>query len=119
MGKILNAKQMRQVDAETLEKFKISSHDLMEQASLAFVGKFFDLIPDHEETILVLCGTGNNGGDGLAIARILQSSGYSNVSVLILGVDRDGSSDFQLNLKLLENTPIRIINWSGEGLPVV
>jgi NAD(P)H-hydrate epimerase len=119
MRKILNAKQMRQVDTDTLERFEISSHDLMEQASLAFVGKFFDLIPDHEETILVVCGTGNNGGDGLAIARILQRSGYSNVSVLIFRVDKNESPDFSLNLRLLENTPVRIVNWRGDDLPII
>src|SRR5690606_21766278 len=108
MRKILTAKQMLQVDAETLKSFSISSHTLMEQASMAFVQRFCDLIPDAHASILVLCGTGNNGGDGLAIARLLQSSGYSDISVLIFRSNGKESSDFAVNLDLLKKAPISI-----------
>lgn len=119
MRKVLTAKQMFQVDAETLKNFSISSYALMEQASVAFVGKFCDLVPNSDTSILVLCGTGNNGGDGLAIARLLQSSGYSNISVLIFRSESKESSDFVINLKLLKKTPIRIIDWTAESLPLI
>lgn len=119
MRKILTAMQMLQVDAETLKSFSISSHALMEQASMAFVQKFCDLIPDTDASILVLCGTGNNGGDGLAIARLLQSSGYSDISVLIFRSNGKESSDFAVNLDLLKKAPISILDWTAESLPLI
>jgi NAD(P)H-hydrate repair Nnr-like enzyme with NAD(P)H-hydrate epimerase domain len=45
----------------------------MERASKAFVGWFINHFPDKKQTISVYCGTGNNGGDGLAIARLLNA----------------------------------------------
>lgn len=119
MQKILNSEQMHQLDAVTLKKLGISSHVLMERASYAFVGIFCDLIPNKDEPLLVLCGTGNNGGDGLAIARILQYSGYSRISVLIVRFGRRESPDFSINLRLLEKMPIHVTNWKGGELPVI
>src|SRR5690606_38732115 len=119
MRKILTAMQMLQVDAETLKSFSISSHALMEQASMAFVQKFFDLIPDTDASILVLCGTGNNGGDGLAIARLLQSSGYTDISVLVFRSDGKETTDFAVNLDLLKKAPISILDWTAESLPLI
>lgn len=119
MRKILTAKQMLQVDAETLKSFSISSHALMEQASMAFVQKFFDLIPDTDASILVLCGTGNNGGDGLAIARLLQSSGYTDISVLVFRSDGKETTDFAVNLDLLKKAPISIVDWTAGSLPLI
>lgn len=119
MLKILNSEQMHRADATTLKKSGISSHSLMEQASLAFVSIFRGIMSNKDEPILILCGTGNNGGDGLAIARILQHSGYSHVSVLIFRSDRQESVDFLTNLQLLEKTPIPITNWKGGELPLI
>ncbi len=119
MLKILNSEQMHRVDTVTLKRSEISSHFLMEQASLAFVSIFSDLIPTQDKPILVLCGTGNNGGDGLAIARILQISGYSHVSVLIYRSGREESGDFLINLQLIEKTPVPITYWRGGGLPII
>lgn len=117
MLKVLNSEQMHRVDAATLKSLGISSHSLMERASLAFVNIFCGLVTDKDEPILILCGTGNNGGDGLAIARILQQSGYSHVSVLIFKSGKQESPDFSTNLRLLERTPIPITYWEGGGLP--
>lgn len=119
MLKILNSEQMHRADAATLKVSGISSHSLMEQASLAFVNFFCELISNKDEPVLILCGTGNNGGDGLAIARILQYSGYSHVSVLIYRSGRQESSDFSTNLQLLEKTQIPITNWKGGELPII
>jgi NAD(P)H-hydrate repair Nnr-like enzyme with NAD(P)H-hydrate epimerase domain len=68
---LLVSKQIREADAYTIAHEPISSIDLMERASKAFVGWFINHFQDKKQTIAVYCGTGNNGGDGLAIARIL------------------------------------------------
>jgi NAD(P)H-hydrate epimerase len=118
MQKILSAAQVHQVDAATLKKFRISSHTLMEQAAMAFVTELYNLMP-RNESILILCGTGNNGGDGLAVARILQGLGNSNVSVLIFKSQNKESPDFLINLQLLEKTPVHIAYWKTDELPII
>ena len=63
-------------DKFTIKNEPISSYDLMERASIALSSWISDKI-DISETILILVGNGNNGGDGLAIARLLHNSGYN------------------------------------------
>lgn len=80
--KILSAKQLREVDNATIENEPISSIELMERASLACS----DWIIQNYNTsthFAIFCGSGNNGGDGLAIARILKQKHYT-VTVYIL-----------------------------------
>ena len=91
--KILSAAQIREADRYTIEHEPISSLDLMERVSQAFVKKFIEIIPEQPLSIAVFSGTGNNGGDGMAIARILIES-KRDVRVFILGNPKKGSSDF-------------------------
>lgn len=93
--KILNSEQIRAADAFVIENEPVSSIDLMERASTAFVTSFCEYY--HELTpVLVCCGTGNNGGDGLAIGRILHEIGYE-VHALVIGNEDQASMDFKLN----------------------
>ena len=68
MQYILNCRQMKEADLYTIEKIGIMSVVLMERAALAVAD---EIIREEREPgrILVICGTGNNGGDGLAVAR--------------------------------------------------
>jgi hydroxyethylthiazole kinase-like uncharacterized protein yjeF len=97
--KILNVSQIRELDAFTIENEPISSLNLMERASQAFVGWFTNQF-DAEKPVSVFCGKGNNGGDGLAISRILHGQGYS-VQLFIIEYTADASADFRQNLELL------------------
>ena len=93
--KILNSSQIREADAYTIANEPISSTDLMERAA----GKCFDWICERIEKtrkIVVVCGLGNNGGDGLVIARLLQKSGYQ-VEVCIVRYSKKCSADFKKN----------------------
>lgn len=94
--KILTAPQIREADAYTIQHEPIASIDLMERASQAFCqwfeGKFEKHLP-----VMVFCGMGNNGGDGLAVARILLSKGYEVVVYVIQNRDV-GTADFEANL---------------------
>ncbi|MEO1712162.1 MAG: NAD(P)H-hydrate dehydratase [Bacteroidota bacterium] len=74
---IYSAAQIRDWDAYTIEHEPIASIDLMERASQAFVDWFIDHFPEESGTITILCGVGNNGGDGWAIGRLLAENGYT------------------------------------------
>lgn len=96
---ILSAEQMRQADACTIQQEPIASINLMERASKACFDWMRKTI-DRHTPIKVFCGTGNNGGDGLAIARMLALSGYSVVAYKIC-LSENFSADFITNEKRL------------------
>jgi NAD(P)H-hydrate epimerase len=74
--KVLTAAQMREADRLTTERYGISSLQLMENAGAAITEFVREKFPDTiRQKIAVLCGKGNNGGDGLVIARLLKESG--------------------------------------------
>lgn len=99
MLKIISAEQTRQADQFTIKNNAIKSIDLMERASLAFVERFCTLVGPNKQ-IGVVCGPGNNGGDGLAIARILRSRSY-RVEVILLKFS-DLSEDSRINFERLD-----------------
>ncbi len=68
--KIFNAEQIKAIDQFTIVSEPIASLDLMERAARACVRRLLKLLPS-DEKILVICGKGNNGGDGLVIGKIL------------------------------------------------
>ncbi|WP_205313881.1 NAD(P)H-hydrate dehydratase [Pedobacter nanyangensis] len=102
MKNLLTASQIKAVDAYTIQHQPIASIDLMEKAALAFVAAFARAYPDRQQAILVACGQGNNGGDGLAIARILAGKGFSNVRVLLTHFSSNSSADYKINLERLK-----------------
>jgi NAD(P)H-hydrate epimerase len=99
--KIFNTHQIQEWDAYSIKEKKISSIDLMENASIQYVQWLENLNLNKDEKILIICGTGNNGGDGLAIARILSRKFY-DVSICIIGDINKGSTDFILNLQRIK-----------------
>jgi len=76
MIKIFDAKQIKYIDNYTIEEQGMSSVDLMERASLAVFWLLIDVL-DSLQDIYVFVGNGNNGGDALAIARMLLTKHYS------------------------------------------
>src|SRR5688572_17741856 len=93
--RILNTKQMRELDGYTIKHEPIASIDLMERASRAFV-EWFTLHVEATRKVGVICGTGNNGGDGLAIARMLIDYGYPTKVWIVLGGVAE-SEEFKIN----------------------
>jgi hydroxyethylthiazole kinase-like uncharacterized protein yjeF len=74
--KVLNAKQMREADRLTTERFGIPGVQLMENAGAGVADYLARAFPDlSTRDILVLCGKGNNGGDGMVVARRLRERG--------------------------------------------
>lgn len=113
---LLTATQIREADTYTIEHEPVTSIALMERASIAFVKEFTESYPDKAKSITIYCGTGNNGGDGLAIARLLKADHY-NVKVKVAYYTDKISSDFEDNLKKLKQVEVIEIN-TGDTLPV-
>ena len=72
---ILNADQIRAWDAYTIAG-GIKPLDLMERAATAVVDKIDLMMGEEDQEVLIICGNGNNGADGLAIARLLVDMEY-------------------------------------------
>ena len=86
---VLSAAEMQACDRLTTERFKVPSLDLMRAASAAVAAFARQQFP-HARRVTVICGRGNNGGDGMMAARQLASAGLE-VTTLLLGA-RDGLS---------------------------
>lgn len=99
--KILSAAQIREADAYTILHEPVSSIDLMERAALACAGRVAGLTP-FTSRYFIFCGKGNNGGDGLAIARLLLEM-KREVVVFVIEHSSSASAGFSTNLKRLED----------------
>jgi hydroxyethylthiazole kinase-like uncharacterized protein yjeF len=98
--KIFEADELKKADQATLISQGISSIALMERASQACYSEIIQLI-DKEQDVFVLCGNGNNGGDGLAIARLLLNQGF-RIKVFVVEFSSQATPDFQANLNRLK-----------------
>lgn len=105
---LLISSQIREADAYTIAHEPIASIDLMERASKTFVGWFVNHFPEQKKSISIYCGTGNNGGDGLAIARMLDQHGYQKISVKIARFSDRSTDDFNMNLDRLRSASVPI-----------
>lgn len=104
--KILNAEQIRSVDAYTIKHEPIKSIDLMERAANLCFEKILELYPENRK-FNVFCGVGNNGGDGLVIARLLFEKGL-DVAVYVVKFSDKFSADFRVNETRLKKSGIAI-----------
>jgi len=76
MKYVLTAAQMKNADSDTITQFGISQPVLMERAALSVCDEIAMRFPVKKSRICIVCGNGNNGGDGYAIGRILTEWGY-------------------------------------------
>lgn len=104
--KIFSQEQIREWDAHTIREQEISSIELMERAAYACF-KWLVKYGFTQKHIHIFCGKGNNGGDGLALARILTDNNV-NTSVYILETGKAGTRDFQENLQRLHRVTSHI-----------
>jgi hydroxyethylthiazole kinase-like uncharacterized protein yjeF len=107
--RILNSAQMRDADRRTIEDIGIASLVLMEnagrQAVAAMEAMYSDLADRH---VGVLCGRGNNGGDGFVVARTLAQRGVA-VSVFLVGRVADVRGDARTNLEILGRLGLTVV----------
>ncbi|MEN8124369.1 MAG: NAD(P)H-hydrate dehydratase [Bacteroidota bacterium] len=98
--KILSVKQIYKADQATIKNLNILSVDLMEQAAEVCTDWINNFLNDYQNTIHVFCGVGNNGGDGLVIARRLLQLGFK-VKTYIVNFSIKRSDDFLINYNRL------------------
>jgi NAD(P)H-hydrate epimerase len=107
--RVLNAAQMREADRRTIEDIGIPSLVLMENAGRQVVAAMEAIHTDlSERQVAVLCGRGNNGGDGFVVARTLVQRGV-DVSVFLIGRVSDVRGDARTNLEVLGRLGITVI----------
>ena len=75
MTKVVTAKEMRALDHHTINEVGIPALVLMERAALAIADHILALPKEKRHQVVVVVGNGNNGGDGLAVARLLHLAG--------------------------------------------
>lgn len=114
--KVLTAEEMRKVDRLTTERYGIASLELMERAGTRVreaCGKFVGTAATRPTKIAVLCGKGNNGGDGLVAARHLQLMG-ARVQVFLFSEQGDLRGDAATNLQRWTATGNSVISITDE-----
>lgn len=103
MQKILTVEEMREVDRLTIEKYGIPSVVLMENAAHAAARVISEKLGGSVagKSFLILCGKGNNGGDGAALARILLTQG-ANVDVHLFAKVEETNGEAQTNFEIIK-----------------
>ena len=112
---VLSASQLREADQFTITNEPISSSKLMERATFACF-QWIEQNMDLKQHFVIFCGTGNNGGDGLVLSKLLSKNNCS-VSVYVVGNSDNGSDDFKFHLEKLKNftlVPIHHIQSSDQ-----
>ena len=106
MRYLVNEKEMKQIDKDTIEGTGIPSMVLMERAALAVVEEIRQRVD--APSVLCVCGCGNNGADGLAIARILTESDIV-AHVLVLGNTERATEEWKQQRAIIENLSIPVV----------
>jgi hydroxyethylthiazole kinase-like uncharacterized protein yjeF len=111
MQKVLSATEMREVDRLTTEKYGIPSILLMENAAHAAARVITEKLGGSVKgkSFLILCGKGNNGGDGAALARILAFKG-GRIELILFGKVEDTKDDARVNFEICQ----KLSSFEGE-----
>ncbi|GAB5472069.1 MAG: bifunctional ADP-dependent NAD(P)H-hydrate dehydratase/NAD(P)H-hydrate epimerase [Maribacter sp.] len=99
--KIFSAEQIYAADKFTIEKQQITTDELMERSAVQIFNWIHTRMQGAQVKIHLFCGIGNNGGDGIALARHLQEHGY-NIAVYVVNYSKKRSKDFLINLERLK-----------------
>ena len=114
---ILNEAQIKAWDAYTIAK-GISSLELMEQAAVAVVDKLDLLLGEEDQEVLIVCGNGNNGADGLAIARLLIDLDY--IVDVYVNLEGEHTAEWKANYeRLMSKEPEHLeiyTSWKPEEI---
>lgn len=105
--KVSSVGEMRAMDKAAMDIYGIEDRLLMENAGLAAFSVLHNEFGVSHKTFLVLCGTGNNGGDGFVVARKIHSNG-GIPKVFILGDPKKYQGSAKMNLDIISKIPIEI-----------
>jgi len=106
--KIASVEEMRLMDRYAIEKLGIAEEILMENAGLAAISVLQNKIGIKGRKFVIFCGTGNNGGDGLVVARLIHSGG-GKVKVFLLGDKNKFRGIAQTNMAIIDKLPIEVL----------
>jgi hydroxyethylthiazole kinase-like uncharacterized protein yjeF len=113
--KLATAEEMRRIDAAAIEKYALPGIVLMENAGRQVTEAVREmLLEDPAAHVLIVCGKGNNGGDGLVVARHLANQGV-HVQVALLADARELTGDAATNLRMAQNLGVRITENADES----
>lgn len=116
--KIFTSAEIREIDAATIRLEPVTPAGLMERAATTLFQRIKDIVAP-ERKINVFAGTGNNGGDGLVLARLMHEDGYF-VRVFVVETGAAHSSDFRLNAERLERSGIvPVVLSEPDKFPVI
>lgn len=110
---ILSAFQQKHLDAFTIQHELVSSLELMNRASMAFTDYLLEEL-GHKKSVVILCGSGNNGGDGLAVFRYLKHAGLEVSCYLVAfgPMSEDCSKQY-------DSVQKDVLRWDPEKRPLV
>jgi len=108
--KIFTTDQIRAWDQYTIKNEPIPSVELMNRAARVFTAWFIDNFPTTNRPVVVIAGTGNNGGDGLAVARYLHQFFYE-AKVLVYHFGEKKSADFEEQVLSMPLHDVLELNW--------
>lgn len=108
MKTIVTCSQMRELDRYTIQNQKMPSEVLMERAALSVVERL-EKKKKSLRRVLIVCGTGNNGGDGVAVGRILWLKGY-HAEICCLGNPAKFSPDLKKQIETAQNYQVPFVN---------
>lgn len=113
MRYIVNSREMKSYDKNTMEIYHVPSVVLMERAALAVTEALMEkkVVLDN---VLVVCGSGNNGGDGYAVARLLMLAGYS-VDVVMADAKAKETEENRLQREILQAYGGQVLEKMPEG----
>jgi ADP-dependent NAD(P)H-hydrate dehydratase / NAD(P)H-hydrate epimerase len=115
--KIFSAKQMKDWDAYTIKHEGVTELDLMDNAATVVAQYIIDIYSEDFDAYTVVCGSGNNGGDGMAIAKILAANNM-NVNVIWCKTNKPSPSFFEQMNTLPTSIPFESIS-EGDELPEI
>ena len=98
---VVSAEEMKRYDSNTTKLFQVPSLLLMERAALETVGEICRCVGEKRQRMLVVAGSGNNGGDGLAIGRILMLRGWQ-VDFVLTGDPAKQSAETRKQSEILQ-----------------
>lgn len=108
MERVITGKEAKYIDEITINEIGIPSLVLMERAALSV----YNELKNNYYNYLIVCGSGNNGADGIALARMLHQNG-ENVMILLVSKS-EGTSEYRLQLEIAEKLGIEIVDYVNE-----
>ncbi len=109
MQRLVTSDEMREMDKRTIEEIRIPGLILMENAGIGVVRCVEKILsPPDGKHVMIFCGKGNNGGDGMVVARHLHNKGM-NAEVILIGEKEKIKGDALVNFHILQNMGVPIV----------